>query len=150
MTVADILKQKAPGVETALPEISIAEAARLLTEKGIGSLVVCEARGNPVGILNERDIVKAVSTHGLAIFSLPIRSIMNSCVTTCTPGDQVKHVMSVMTRQRARHMPVIVSGRLVGIVSIGDIVKNRLEQNELEVNVLRDHARMRSVSWIQS
>ena len=107
-------------------------------------------RGNHVGILNERDIVKAVSTHGLAIFSLPIRSIMNSCITTCTPGDHVKHVMSVMTRQRARHMPVIVSGRLVGIVSIGDIVKNRLEQNELEVNVLRDHARMRSVSWIQS
>ena len=147
MTVSTILKQKGAHVETAPPELSVAEAARRLTEKGIGSLVVCDGRENPVGILNERDIVKALSRHGLAIFSLPIRSIMSPCVP-CIPGDRVSHIMSRMTRQRARHMPVMESSRLVGIVSIGDIVKSQLEQTELEVNVLRDYARMRSVTWV--
>ncbi len=149
MIVSAILKQKGADVETTHPEVSIAEAARRLTEKGIGSLVVCEPQGKVVGILSERDIIKGISTHGQAVVGLPIKSIMTDGIITCAPDDQVKHIMSVMTRQRVRHIPVLVDRKLVGIVSIGDLVKSRLGQTELEVNVLRDHARMRSAACVR-
>ncbi len=149
MIVSAILKQKGADVETTHPEVSIAEAARRLTEKGIGSLVVCEPQGKVVGILSERDIIKGISTHGQAVFGHPIKSIMTDGIITCAPDDQVKHIMSVMTRQRVRHIPVLVDRNLVGIVSIGDLVKSRLGQTELEVNVLRDHARMRSAARVR-
>ncbi len=149
MIVSAILKHKGADVETTHPEVSIAEAARRLTEKGIGSLVVCEPQGKVVGILSERDIIKGISTHGQAVVGLPIKSIMTDGTITCAPDDQVKQIMSVMTRQRVRHIPVLVDRKLVGIVSIGDLVKSRLGQTELEVNVLRDHARMRSAAWVR-
>ena len=149
MIVSSILKQKGADVETTHPEVSVAEAARRLTEKGIGSLVVCEPQGKVVGILSERDIIKGISTHGQAVVGLPIKSIMTDGTISCAPDDQVKHIMSVMTRQRVRHIPVLVDRKLVGIVSIGDLVKSRLGQTELEVNVLRDHARMRSAACVR-
>ncbi len=149
MIVSAILKQKGADVETTHPEVSVAEAARRLTEKGIGSLVVCDTQGRVVGILSERDIIKGISTHGQAVVGLPIKSIMTDGIITCAPDDQVKHIMSVMTRQRVRHIPVLVDRKLVGIVSIGDLVKSRLGQTELEVNVLRDHARMRSAAYVR-
>ena len=149
MTVSAILKQKGADVDTTHPEVSVAEAAKRLTEKGIGSLVVCEPQGKVVGILSERDIIKGISTHGQAVVGLSIKSIMTDGIITCAPNDQVKHIMSVMIRQRVRHIPVLVDRNLVGIVSIGDLVKSRLGQTELEVNVLRDHARMRSAARVR-
>ncbi len=149
MIVSAILKQKGADVETAHPEVSVAKAARRLTEKGIGSLVVCDTQGKVVGILSERDIIKGISTHGQAVFGLPIKSIMTAGIISCTPDDQLKHIMSVMTSRRVRHVPVMANHRLVGIVSIGDVVKSRLGQTELEVDVLRDHARMRSAARVQ-
>ncbi|MFQ5472388.1 MAG: CBS domain-containing protein [Dehalococcoidia bacterium] len=147
MIVSAILKQKGADVETTHPEVSVAEAARRLTEKGIGSLVVCDTQGKVVGILSERDIIKGIPTHGQAVFGLPIKSIMTARIVACAPNDQVKQIMSIMTSQRVRHVPVMADHRLLGIISIGDVVKSRLGQTELELNVLRDHARMHSSAW---
>jgi CBS domain-containing protein len=91
-----------------------------------------------MGTLSERDIVHAFCEHGAAVGSLPIAQVMNRAVLTCKPDDSIASVMRTMTLHRVRHMPVVKDGALCGIVSIGDVVKNRLEDMELETNVLRD------------
>lgn len=143
MSVTEILKAKGRRVETTHPEITVAEAARLMTDKHIGALLVCDIKGKVVGIFSERDIVHGIAEHGPAALELPVGELMTHNVISCTPEDDVRHVMAVMTNWRVRHLPVMVGEDVRGILSIGDVVKHRLDETQLEVNVLRDYARSR-------
>lgn len=137
MSVESILSKKGAEVATIAPEASVKRAASWLHAKNVGSLVVTS--GNAVvGLISEREIVHAIARHGETATSMPVSEIMRRGVITVSPTDTVSHVMSLMTRHRARHMPVLRDGNLVGIISIGDVVKHRLDDLELENNVLRD------------
>ncbi len=143
MNVSSILRRKGTHVETAKPETTVGAAARRLTTNGIGSLVVLDEARNLVGVVSERDLVRALSEHGPASWSAPIKELLSDRPATCNPEDSLRDVMSIITRRRARHLPVLAGEALVGIVSIGDVVKGQLEDLELEVGVLRDYARVR-------
>jgi CBS domain-containing protein len=137
MSVESILRQKGIDVATIAPEASVKRAADWLRAKNIGALVV--TRGDAVlGLISEREIVHAISHHGETATSMPVSEIMRHGVITVSPAESVSHVMKLMTRHHVRHMPVIHDGKLAGIISIGDVVKNRLDDLELETNVLRD------------
>jgi len=143
MTVAAILKGKGTRVETTHAGMTVAEAARRLTDKRIGALPVCNLRGKVIGILSERDIVEGIAGHGPAALDLTVGDLMTERVISCAPEDDVRHVMAVMTNWRVRHLPVMVDDELTGILSIGDVLKHRLDETQLELNVLRDYARRR-------
>ncbi len=143
MNVSSILRRKGTHVETARSETTVGEAAQRLTVKGIGSLVVLDQAGSLLGVVSERDLVRALSEHARCSWSAPIKEILVERPATCKPEDSLRDVMSVMTWRRARHLPVIAGEALVGIVSIGDVVRGQLEDLELEVGVLRDYARVR-------
>jgi CBS domain-containing protein len=137
MSIEDILRRKGTEVTTIGPEASTKSAADWLRAKNIGALVVTS--GNAVlGLISEREIVQAFSRYGETAASMPVKETMKYGVTTVSPDESVNRVMNLMTRHRVRHMPVLRGGNLAGIVSIGDVVKYRLEELELETNVLRD------------
>ena len=137
MTIETILRAKGTEVTTIAPEASVKRAADWLCAKNIGALVV--TRENAVlGLVSEREIVHAFSRYGETAGSMSVKDIMTYGVTTVSPDDSVNRVMNLMTHHRVRHMPVLRDGKLAGIVSIGDVVKHRLEDLELETNVLRD------------
>jgi CBS domain-containing protein len=138
MDVERILDTKGRKVVTTRPDTSVAEAVSRLRAEGIGAMVVLAGSGRLDGIISERDIVRGLARHGRTVLDLKVADLMTRAVTTCSPKDTVKAVMAVMTERRVRHLPVVEAGRLLGIVSIGDVVKNRLDEMELEVNVLRD------------
>ncbi len=138
MTVRHILAQKGGDVVTIPPHRTLGEAARLLAEKRIGAIVVAGAAGEVLGILSERDIVRAVAEGPEALHS-PASAHMTAKVITCTPETPVTDLMEEMTQGRFRHLPVIVGGRLAGIVSIGDVVKHRLAEIESETNAMREY-----------
>jgi CBS domain-containing protein len=140
MKVADILDKKGRRVVTIRADASIETAIHRLALERIGALVVSEDGEALEGILSERDILHALAREGAAILGpgRRVAEIMTRAVRTCGPHDSVKHLMDTMTRYRVRHLPVVENGRLIGLVSIGDVVKNRLEEMELETNVLRD------------
>ncbi len=137
MTVEAILKRKGQSVVTTGPTTSIKSAAELMREKNIAALMVMNGEAT-LGIVTERDIVRAFARDGVAMGSKPVQDIMTAKLITGTPGDSVKHVMEVMTNKRIRHFPVYQDGKLAGLVSIGDVVRHRLQDLELEKNVLRD------------
>lgn len=137
MKVASILKAKGVHVETVPSTTTIFTAVWNLRLRGIGALVVSDDGATVQGIVSERDIVNALPEHGQQLMSLPVTRVMTAPVT-CTPEESVTAVMAKMTRRRVRHLPVLEGGRLAGIVSIGDIVKHRLDELELEANVLRE------------
>ncbi len=137
MTIESILRQKGTDVTTISPEATIKRAADWLRAKNIGALVVTSDNA-VLGLISEREIVHAFSRYGETAGSMLVREIMQSGVTTVSLDESVNRVMNLMTRRRVRHMPVMRGGKLVGIVSIGDVVKHRLEDMELETNVLRD------------
>ena len=137
MTVEAILKRKGQSVVTTAPATSIKSAAELMREKNIAALMVVSNEAT-LGIVTERDIVRAFARDGAAIGSKPVQDIMTAKLITGTPEDSVKHVMQVMTNHRIRHFPVYRNGKLAGLVSIGDVVRHRLQDLELEKNVLRD------------
>lgn len=138
-TIADVLGTKGHTVVSMLPNDTVADAARLLTERRIGAIVVRDRRGKLVGILSERDIVRTIADHGEDALQEPIEDLMTKQVRTCKPSDSIKDLMQMMTTRRHRHVPVCNDvGDLVGIVSIGDVVKARLDEQAHEVAVLRD------------
>ena len=138
MSIESILRRKGPDVTTIAPEANIKSAADWLRAKNIGALVV--TGGNAVlGLISEREIVHAFSRYGETAGSVPVKEIMQYGVTTVSPDESVNRVMKLMTHHRMRHLPVVLGGKLAGIVSIGDVVKYRLEELELETNVLRDY-----------
>jgi CBS domain-containing protein len=137
MRISDILGDKGIEVHTALPWISVADAARRLTAADVGALVVCDADRRIRGVVSERDIVRHLARHGAAL-EAPVEAIMTHEVHTCSSQETVARAMALMTRFRYRHLPVVDDGRLVGIISIGDLVKHRVYEMELETGVLRD------------
>jgi CBS domain-containing protein len=138
--VREILDAKGRRVVTVRPDATVATAVHRLVLERIGALVVSEDGRRVAGILSERDIVTALASEGAELLSAGRRvgDLMTHNVVTCTPDDTVKHVMREMTRRRFRHIPVLEDGQLAGLVSIGDVVKSRLEEVELEANVLRE------------
>lgn len=138
MLVSEMLKANRADVVSAKPGDSVDTAARLMKLENIGALVVSENGVSVDGIISERDIVRGLTVHGAATLGLPVSDLMTPDVLTCGPGDNVKDIMRRMTTARVRHIPVVEERRLRGVVSIGDVVKNRLELMELEANVLRD------------
>lgn len=126
MRIADVIRKKGATVATLGAESTIQELITLLTDEGIGAVVVSEDGEQVSGIVSERDVVFGISTVGTDILTKPISSIMTSDVHTAAPGDDLESVATLMTEHRIRHMPVVVEGSLGGIVSIGDIVKHRI------------------------
>ncbi|MEQ8697307.1 MAG: CBS domain-containing protein, partial [Bauldia litoralis] len=135
MLVSDILRRKGRDVVCAPPTQSVTEAARLMATKGIGSVLVL-SDGSIAGILSERDIVRGLSELGTACLAKPVAELMTRTVVTCSPQERIDRVMELMTDGRFRHVPVVEHGRLVGLVSIGDVVKHRLEEAQAEVEHL--------------
>jgi CBS domain-containing protein len=140
MRVREILDAKGRGVVTVRPEASVSTVVHRLVLERIGALVVSEDGRHIAGVVTESDIVRALAADGAAAVASGRRvaELMTRNVATCTPEDTVKRVMAEMTRRRVRHLPVVEGGGLAGIVSIGDVVKSRLGEVELEADVLRD------------
>jgi CBS domain-containing protein len=138
MKVASIIKSKGTTVLTTLPGATVAAVARELTDKGIGALVVSEDGTTVLGLIAERDIVRGLADHGTKLLQLRVDALMTRSVITCRPEDSLTAVMAQMTRFRVRHIPVVQDGKLQGIVSIGDVVKHRLDDLETEANILRE------------
>jgi CBS domain-containing protein len=138
MRIADVLRTKGAAVATITPETSVAGLLTELSMHNIGAMVVVSPDGL-VGIVSERDVVRKLHEHGADLLRLPVSEIMTTFVATCTPGDTVDHLSALMTNKRVRHIPVLENDRLVGIVSIGDIVKQRMEELETEQRALQDY-----------
>lgn len=139
MIVKSILGVKGSDVTTIAPTATLAEATRILAERKIGALVVTGAGGRITGIISERDIVRAFARHGEAALLLSLTDVMTRKVVTCTPTDTVSVLMERMTAGKFRHVPVTDDGALVGIISIGDVVKYRLTELEFEKDAMRDY-----------
>ena len=137
MSIDSILKHKGTDVATIDPEASIKRAADWLRLKNIGALVVASAN-TVLGLVSEREIVHALSQYGETVASMPVKEIMRHGMITVSSDESVSRVMKLMTQHRVRHMPVLRDGKLAGIISIGDVVRHRLEDLELETSVLRD------------
>jgi len=137
MTVKQILDQKGRDVVTVSPTMGTDEAVRFLADNKIGAVVVAGVDGKIAGILSERDIVRAVASKGAAALTVPISAIMTSKVTTCGESHSINQVMELMTNGRFRHLPVEEDGKLVGIISIGDVVLRRIEDVEREAEEIK-------------
>jgi CBS domain-containing protein len=137
MNVETILRNKGNWIATIRPDATIADAVSMLHRERIGAIVVSEDGNSVDGILSERDIVIALAEQAADLLSRTVGEIMTRNVVTCEPGDTVGELMAEMTNRRVRHLPVVADGRLCGIVSIGDLVKNRLDEVEFEAQSLR-------------
>jgi CBS domain-containing protein len=139
VTVKAILEAKGHEVTTLGPNERLSEAVRLLAEKRIGALVVTNGDRKIVGIISERDIVRMLGKHGAAALDLSVRDVMTPKVNICNEHHTVNEVMEIMTRGRFRHLPVEKDGQLDGIISIGDVVKRRIEDIEREAEDIRSY-----------
>jgi CBS domain-containing protein len=139
MTVSIILARKGREVVTIELGATLGETVRLLAEKRIGAALILGADRRIAGIISERDVVCALAAGGAAALDLPVSRAMTRNVETCNEGEAVSSIMERMTEGRFRHMPVVDQGRLVGVVSIGDIVKHRVHEMEDESRAMRDY-----------
>ena len=137
MHVKQILQQKGHEVLTTSPDTSLHQAARLLKKHRVGALVVTDEDGSVKGIISERDIVNAIADHGEQAIELPVSQVMTRQVFTCRPQDTTDRLMEIMTHQRVRHLPVVQDGRLAGLISIGDVVKHRMEEIAFEAEQMK-------------
>lgn len=138
MRIESVLQQKGEFVAVIRPETTVKEALGELTRHGIGALVVSADGRVPTGIVSERDVVRALDRSGPGCLDRPVSSIMSTDLQTCGPDDEVETLMAIMTRYRVRHVPVLRDGALAGIVSIGDVVKNRMDELEADRRALVD------------
>ena len=138
MKIAEILHRKGSKVHTVSAAKTVSDGVQKLLELRIGALVVTDRWGRLVGTLTEHDIVHGLARYGIKILSCKISEVMDQDVTTCRSDDRIDKVMQLMTVHRVRYLPVMEGDRLIGIVSIGDLVKHRLEEKGQEANVLRD------------
>ena len=136
MRIERVISNKGAEVLTIAPNASVGDAAILLSEKRIGAVVVCEPGKPPEGILSERDIVRELGRSGAGCLQQTVADLMTRDIRTCSLSDALDDVLSIMTEGRFRHMPVIQDGQMVGIVSIGDIVKSRLNELSMERDAL--------------
>jgi CBS domain-containing protein len=139
MKVETILIKKGRSVEAIQQWSTIAEALhRLAGPPRIGALIVTEAHGRIAGMITERDIIRELDRHPDHLLDRPVTEVMGRHVPVCSPQDSIEQVMLQMTRRRYRHLPVVERGRLVGLISIGDVVRHRIDEMQLEARVLRD------------
>jgi CBS domain-containing protein len=138
MRIADVLRGKGGAVVTINPDATVAELVAGLADHNIGAMVVAGPDGIK-GIVSERDVVRQLHTHGASVLSLPITKIMTSVVSTCSKEDTVDSLTLLMTENRVRHVPVLEDGKLIGIVSIGDVVKTRMQELETEHEQLQSY-----------
>jgi CBS domain-containing protein len=137
MFVSDILSQKGGLVFTVTPGTTVSQVAKQLSTRRIGSVLVMDGRDSLAGIVSERDIVRAIAAHGDSALEFEASRVMTRDVVTCDPDESIDQVMETMTRGRFRHLPVMRHGELLGLVSIGDVVKARLEEAEHETEALK-------------
>ncbi len=138
MNVQSILRLKGAQVETIRPDNTMQVAVHRMTMQNVGALVVSRDGQRVQGVLSERDVVRGLTRHGSGLLEMVVATVMTRNVPICAPDDSLAAVMAQMTRTRNRHVPVVEDGRLCGLVSIGDVVKHRLQDMELETKVLRD------------
>jgi len=141
--ISNLLSAKGSSVATIAPDATVADAISELRGHGIGALVVSSDTHHIEGIVSERDIVRALAERAQTLLEEPVSSIMSANVTTCSPDAHVESLMSVMTERRIRHVPVVRDGQLCGIVSIGDVVKNRIDELEKDRDELVDYINAR-------
>ena len=139
MTVARILAEKGREVFTTQPHCTLKEVIDLLAEKGVGAVVVADASMAVLGILSERDVVRVIAQHGATALNDQVSRHMTAKVTTITRDATIEHLMQTMTEGRFRHLPVVEDGRLIGIVSIGDVVKQHVAALDSERQALREY-----------
>jgi len=139
MNIAQILKAKGRAVATARPDTTLLEIANKLAQKKIGAIVVVGDGGEVAGIISERDIIRKLGERGPAVLSEPVSQSMTATVISCQETSTLDELMEIMTQGRFRHVPVIEDGALVGIVSIGDVVKNHIAEVEMEVTAMRGY-----------
>ena len=139
MSVSHILSTKGHEVVSIPLDHTLGEAVRMLAEQRIGAVLVSDGEHPVSGIISERDIVRAISDHGAASLDQPVSRFMTAKVVTCTSGSSINDLMEAMTNGKFRHVPVVEGGKLTGIISIGDVVKHRLQEMENEQNALRDY-----------
>ena len=139
MHISDILNAKGTEVIATGPAETVAATARLLNYQRIGAVLVRDAKDNVVGVISERDIIRGIAVNGARALDMEVRELMTREVVSCKPTDTISEVMRVMTTRRFRHLPVMEDGALKGMISIGDVVKYRLDESELETRVLRDY-----------
>jgi CBS domain-containing protein len=139
MNVNAILKQKGRAVTTAGASTTLIEVAERLAAKRIGAIVIVAARGEVAGIVSERDIVRALAAHGAECLLRPVSAVMTRQVVTCQETDTLDELMAMMTARRFRHLPVVTDNALVGIISIGDVVKHHVAEVEMEATAMREY-----------
>jgi len=139
MTISKILAEKGREIFSIEPAATLQSAATLLAEKRIGAVLILGADRRIIGILSERDIVRAVGERGVAALEQPVSQTMTRKVSTCTEGETLGCIMERMTEGKFRHVPVVDQGRVIGIVSIGDVVKHRLQEMEHDSAAMRDY-----------
>jgi len=139
MTISKILAEKGREIFSIEPAATLQSAATLLAEKRIGAVLILGADRRIIGILSERDIVRAVGERGVAALEQPVSQTMTRKVSTCTEGETLVCIMERMTEGKFRHVPVVDQGRVIGIVSIGDVVKHRLQEMEHDSAAMRDY-----------
>jgi CBS domain-containing protein len=137
MFVSDILAEKGGLVYTVTPGTTLGQVSRQLSTRRIGSVLIVDRLDRVAGIVSERDIVHALATHGAPALELEASEVMTRNVVTCDPDDSIDQVMQTMTRGRFRHLPVVRRSELLGLISIGDVVKARLQETEHETEALR-------------
>ena len=139
VNVAAILRQKGRAVTTVSPSVTLLDVANKLAAKRIGAIVVVGARGEVAGIISERDIIRALSEGGSECVARPVSEIMTRQVVTCQETDTLDELMAMMTAKRFRHLPVVTDKALVGIISIGDVVKHHVAEVKMEATAMRDY-----------
>jgi CBS domain-containing protein len=140
MTIRDVLADKGHRVETIWPERTVADVIARFDDRGISSVVVTDHAGQPIGIVTDRDVLRGLARRGAKVLTLPVHEFMQSPVPTCRTENTVAEIMHRMTLERIRHVAVVDDQGLKGIVSIGDLVKSRLQDADLESRVLREQA----------
>jgi CBS domain-containing protein len=139
MLIGQILAGKGRDVVSTRPDATIAAVAKLLKAKRIGAVVVIDRDGSLCGIISERDLARGLADHGAKLLEMRVSELMTAEVVTCAPDDGIDRLMQQMTERRVRHLPVIEDGKLAGIISIGDVVKHRLQELEAEAHMLHDY-----------
>jgi CBS domain-containing protein len=139
MTIASIIHGKPHRLISVAPDDTLQQAAEVLTRERIGALLVLKPNGDIAGIMSERDIVRAVGVKGTEVLSRPVAELMTKDVICCLPEDTVDQVMATMTEKRFRHLPVRQGGKIVAMISIGDVVKQKVEEAEAESQSLREY-----------
>lgn len=142
MSISDVLHSKGRLVVKVATSDTVETAVRRMAEHRIGAVMVEDQWMHPAGIFSERDFVNAVAEHGAQALNFPVERLMSTSLITCRPTDSVETALGAMTLAKIRHLPVVENDKLLGIVSIGDLVKHRMDEKELEANVLLDIARL--------